>query len=91
MFFNRLGSGTVALTFLSLKNEIGVPNAFYFYGGIGLAATLFYVRYLPELKGVSLEDAEESVEDDWYATDHKHHQHHVESVAVFERGDNAST
>lgn len=56
VFFNRLGSGTVALTFLSLKNAVGVPNAFFMYGGFGLLTTLFYIMVLPDLAGVSLED-----------------------------------
>lgn len=61
VFFNRLGSGTVALTFLSLKNAIGVANTFFMYGGIGVAATAFYWWVLPDLAGVSLEQAEATV------------------------------
>ena len=87
VFFNRLGSGTVALTFLTLKNAIGVSNAFYMYGGIGLATTLFYFFFLPELTGVSLEEAEASVEDDWHAKDHKHHRHQQEAAERARGGD----
>eukprot|EP00038_Savillea_parva_P030539 m.78409 g.78409 ORF g.78409 m.78409 type:complete len:530 (+) comp9218_c0_seq1:231-1820(+) len=58
VFFNRLGSGTVALTFLTLKESVGVSNAFFLYAGIGLAATLFYIAALPDLRGLSLEEGE---------------------------------
>ena len=54
---NRLGSGTVALTFLSLSARIGVPATFYLYGGLGFAVTIFYMAVLPEGTGLSLEQS----------------------------------
>jgi len=57
VFFNRLGSGTIALTFLSLKEAIGVVAAFSVYGSLGLAITLFYARCVPDMTGVSLEES----------------------------------
>ena len=39
VFFNRLGSGTIALTFLSLKDAIGVVAAFSLYALLGLLIT----------------------------------------------------
>eukprot|EP00729_Bicosta_minor_P012985 gene12985-23265_t len=54
---NRLGSGTVALTFLSLSARIRVPATFYLYGGLGFAVTIFYMAVLPEGTGLSLEQS----------------------------------
>ena len=55
VFMNRMASGTVALTFLTLKNAIGVANVFFLYGGVGALTTLFYVGAIPDLAGKSLE------------------------------------
>lgn len=55
VFFNRIGSGTIALTFLSLKNAVGVFAAFTFYAGIAVATTIFYWACVPDLSGKTLE------------------------------------
>ena len=55
VFMNRMASGTVALTFLTLKNAIGVANVFFLYGGVGALTTMFYVAAIPDLAGKSLE------------------------------------
>jgi hypothetical protein len=57
VFCNRMTSGSVALTFLSLKDAMGAPHTFYMYGGLGFAVTLFYYVVLPEANGMSLEQA----------------------------------
>ena len=55
VFCNRLGSGTIALTFLSLKHAIGTFAAFSLYAVLGLAVTLLYAVAVPDMKGRSLE------------------------------------
>ena len=55
---NRFGSGTIALTFLSLKEAIGVVAAFSLYAALGLGVTVFYHMRVPENSGRSLEDNE---------------------------------
>ncbi len=57
VFFNRLGSGTIALTFLSLKESIGDWQAFALYAAVGFAITLFYALAVPDLTGQALEAA----------------------------------
>ena len=37
LLLNRMASGSIALTFLSLKEAIGVVAAFTLYAGLGLA------------------------------------------------------
>jgi sugar porter (SP) family MFS transporter len=54
---NRLASGTVALTFLSLEHTLGVTHTFFMYGGIGLAVTLFYAMVVKDSTGIVLEQA----------------------------------
>ncbi len=57
VLLNRLTSGLVALTFLSLQDAIGIADTFYLYGGLGAAVTVFYVAALTDSTGVSLEAA----------------------------------
>eukprot|EP00040_Diaphanoeca_grandis_P030654 m.181717 g.181717 ORF g.181717 m.181717 type:complete len:525 (-) comp32079_c0_seq1:40-1614(-) len=64
VFMNRITSGTVAFTFLSLKTSLagrggdseGAANAFFLYGALGLGCTIFYALFLPDTTGQSLED-----------------------------------
>jgi len=65
VFMNRLTSGTVAFTFLSMKKSLtgpsgndfeGAANSFFVYGALGLGSTLFYLAFLPDMAGVALED-----------------------------------
>jgi len=55
LFFNRMGSGTIALTFLSLQDAVGAFAAFGLYTVLGLGVTIFYCVCVPELTGQSLE------------------------------------
>jgi SP family galactose:H+ symporter-like MFS transporter len=48
----------VAVTFLSLVGAVGRPATFWIYGGIGVAAWLFFYFLVPETKGKSLEQIE---------------------------------
>lgn len=49
----------VAMTFLALIAALGRPATFGFYAGISLVAIVFTRLYVPETKGVSLEEIEE--------------------------------
>ena len=61
MAVNRLTSGTVAMTFLSLSDFVGVGGAFLFFSGVSATHFAFTFRYLPETKGKSLEEIEASL------------------------------
>eukprot|EP00040_Diaphanoeca_grandis_P027140 m.153783 g.153783 ORF g.153783 m.153783 type:complete len:519 (+) comp30850_c1_seq1:574-2130(+) len=63
VFLNRMVSGTVALTFLTLQDAIGASNVFYMYGGVGVLTTVFYCLYLPNLAGLALENNTGAAED----------------------------
>lgn len=53
---NRLVSGAVAMSFLSISKEITFGGMFFVLGGIMGLATLFTYFCLPETKGKSLEE-----------------------------------
>ena len=59
VFMNRLTSGIVAMTALSLVNETGYTSFFALYGTLALAAFAFCYAVLPETKGKSLEELAE--------------------------------
>ena len=56
VFVNRMTSGTVALTFLTIKETIGADNTFFVYGGICVAATIYYSLFVTDTSGISLEE-----------------------------------
>lgn len=72
ILFNRLGSGTVALTFLTFQEslapeptgnqthervgQIGSARTFFVYALLGALITVFYYLFLPDSTGESLED-----------------------------------
>lgn len=58
VFFNRLGSGTIALTFLSLEGSVGAFAAFSLYAALGVGVTAVYWLAVPDMKGKSLEEAD---------------------------------
>jgi len=53
----------VSLTALSLTNAIGTPGTFWLYGAVNVVAFVFFLRFLPETRGRSLEDIEQSLRD----------------------------
>uniref|UniRef100_A0A7N1A056 Major facilitator superfamily (MFS) profile domain-containing protein n=1 Tax=Kalanchoe fedtschenkoi TaxID=63787 RepID=A0A7N1A056_KALFE len=53
---NRAVSGTVSTTFLTISEAITFSGMFFIFAGIMAAATLFVYFFLPETKGISLED-----------------------------------
>ncbi|KAK7264231.1 hypothetical protein RJT34_31837 [Clitoria ternatea] len=57
---NRVTSGVISMTFLSLSNAITIGGAFFLFAGIAVAAWLFHYTLLPETRGKTLEEIEES-------------------------------
>jgi len=81
VFINRLLSGVVALTFLSLVDAATYANTFYLFAGFSFLSTVFYGWLLPETKGKSLEEISvlferESAEHEAHAHCQQQHQHH---------------
>lgn len=60
---NRLVSGLVSMTFLSISEEISFGGMFYTLSGIMVVATIFFYFFCPETKGKSLEEIEALFED----------------------------
>ncbi|CAL4906369.1 unnamed protein product [Urochloa decumbens] len=56
---NRIMSGVVTMTFISLYQGITMAGAFYLYAAIAAASFVFVYVCLPETRGRSLEDMEE--------------------------------
>jgi SP family galactose:H+ symporter-like MFS transporter len=52
---NWIVNGIVGVTFLKLLNGLGPDNTFFLYGGIEVLFFIFFVLFVPETKGVSLE------------------------------------
>jgi sugar porter (SP) family MFS transporter len=55
---NRIMSGVVTMTFISLYEAITVAGSFFLYAGIAALSWVFIYFCLPETKGRSLEDIE---------------------------------
>lgn len=55
---NRVISGIVSMTFLSLYKAITIGGAFFLYAGIGVLAWVFFYTMLPETQGRTLEEME---------------------------------
>lgn len=53
---NRLVSGTVALTFLSVSKAITPAGTFFLYGSIVFFSIFFFYVFMPETKGKTLEE-----------------------------------
>ncbi|ESW24826.1 hypothetical protein PHAVU_004G163600 [Phaseolus vulgaris] len=60
---NRLVSGIVSMTFLSVSEAITFGGMFFVFGGVMACATLFFYCFLPETKGKNLEEIEALFED----------------------------
>jgi len=56
LFLNRLVSGIVASTFLSICTALTDAGAFFAFGCVATASFLFVLKYVPETKGKSLEE-----------------------------------
>ncbi|KAM2193630.1 hypothetical protein FF1_026243 [Malus domestica] len=53
---NRLVSGVVSMTFLTISNKITFGGVFFVLSGIMAVATVFFYFFLPETKGKTLEE-----------------------------------
>ncbi|CAD6223350.1 unnamed protein product [Miscanthus lutarioriparius] len=53
---NRLTSGVVSMTFLSLSKAITIGGTFFLYAGIAALGWVFFFTYLPETRGQTLEE-----------------------------------
>nr|GMC85398.1 polyol transporter 5-like [Ipomoea batatas] len=55
---NRVASGVVSMTFLSLYKAITIGGAFFVYTGIAVLAFIFFFTLIPETRGKTLEEME---------------------------------
>ncbi|KAL6546043.1 Polyol transporter 5 [Orobanche gracilis] len=55
---NRVTSGVVSMTFLSLSKGITIGGAFFLYTGMAAVAWVFFYTLLPETHGKTLEEME---------------------------------
>ncbi|EGD75475.1 hypothetical protein PTSG_06549 [Salpingoeca rosetta] len=62
-FINRILSGTIAMSYLSLKNALSSAGTFYLFGAVALLSALFVYLFVPETKGRALEDIEHALAD----------------------------
>lgn len=56
---NRVVSGTVALTFLSMADAMTPAGAFFFFAAVGASSVVFIYFCVPETKGKTLEEIEQ--------------------------------
>ncbi|XP_071907093.1 probable polyol transporter 4 isoform X1 [Coffea arabica] len=59
---NRVCSGLVAMSFLSVSRAITVAGTFFLFGAISATAIVFVYMIVPETKGKSLEEIEQMFE-----------------------------
>ncbi|CAI8616975.1 unnamed protein product [Vicia faba] len=62
---NRVTSGVISMTFLSLQKAITIGGAFFLFGGIATIAWIFFYIMLPETQGKTLEEMGESFGKIW--------------------------
>ncbi|KAL5788547.1 hypothetical protein ACOSP7_005496 [Xanthoceras sorbifolium] len=55
---NRLTSGVISTTFISLYEAITIGGAFFLFAGVASVAWVFFYTCLPETRGRTLEDME---------------------------------
>ncbi|MCD7466867.1 Polyol transporter 5 [Datura stramonium] len=55
---NRVSSGVISMTFLSLEKAITIQGAFFLYAGIAGMAWVFFFTLMPETRGKTLEETE---------------------------------
>ncbi|XXG89142.1 hypothetical protein AAC387_Pa12g1216 [Persea americana] len=55
---NRVISGIIGMTFISLYKAITIGGAFYLFAGITMLSAVFYYFFLPETRGKTLEELE---------------------------------
>ena len=60
-FTNWIVNAIVGMTFLTLINTFGPGNTFLLYGGMNVLFVIFFLLFVPETKGVSLEKIERNL------------------------------
>ncbi|XP_039001854.1 polyol transporter 5-like [Hibiscus syriacus] len=55
---NRVTSGVVSMTFISLYNAITIGGAFFLFAGIASVGWVFFYACMPETRGKTLEETE---------------------------------
>ncbi|KAH0867485.1 hypothetical protein HID58_074507 [Brassica napus] len=58
VMLNRLMSGIIGMTFLSLSKGLTIGGAFLLFAGVAAAAWVFFFTFLPETRGIPLEEME---------------------------------
>ncbi|KAL1200850.1 putative polyol transporter 1 [Cardamine amara subsp. amara] len=58
VMLNRLMSGIIGMTFLSLSKGLTIGGAFLLFAGVAAAAWIFFFTFLPETRGMPLEEME---------------------------------
>ncbi len=58
---NWVANAIVGMTFLTMLNGFGPGNTFLLYGALNVAFIIFFVLFVPETKGVSLESIEQKL------------------------------
>lgn len=58
---NWIANGIVGFTFLSLLNNFGSGNTFFLYGALNLSFLIAFKLFVPETKGVTLEEIEKKL------------------------------
>ncbi|GLJ29735.1 hypothetical protein SUGI_0586790 [Cryptomeria japonica] len=53
---NRVASGVISMTFLSLSHSITIAGTFFLFAGVSLLCAVFVYIYIPETKGKTLEE-----------------------------------
>lgn len=61
---NRVVSGIVAMTFLSVSEHITFAGTFFLLSGVMAIGTVFFYLYLPETKGKTLEEIQSVFQDE---------------------------
>jgi len=58
IFFLWIVNFIISFAYPSLLNSMGISGTFFFFGFLNILSLLFYIKYLPETKGVTLEELE---------------------------------
>lgn len=58
---NWIANAIVGMTFLTMLGSFGTGNTFLLYGGLNVAFIIFFLLFVPETKGVSLEKIESNL------------------------------
>jgi len=58
---NWVANAIVGMTFLTLLSNLGAGNTFLMYGAFNVAFIIFFIFFVPETKGISLEKIESNL------------------------------